>query len=41
MVGTLGGVAAGLAQLLGWVGPEYFAGYWLGVAVVSALAALL
>ena len=41
MVGTLGVVAAGLAQLLGWVGPEYFAGYWLGVAVVSALAALL
>ena len=31
MVGTLGVVAAGLAQLLGWVGPEYFAGYWLGV----------
>ena len=41
MVGTLGGVAAGLSQLRGWVGPEYFAGYWLGVAVVSALAALL
>ena len=41
LVGALGVVAAGIAQLIGWVGPEYFAGYWLGVAVVSALCALV
>jgi len=41
LVGTMGVVAAGVAQALGCVGPEYFAVYWLGVAVVSALAALL
>ena len=40
-VGTLGVAAAGLAHTAGWVGPSYFAGYWLGVAVVSALAALI
>ena len=41
LVGALGFFAAGIAQLIGWVGAEYFAGYWLGVAVVSALCALL
>ncbi|MDP6794597.1 MAG: hypothetical protein QF721_11090 [Verrucomicrobiota bacterium] len=40
-VGTVGVAAAGLAQAAGWVGPVYFAGYWLGVAVASALAALI
>ena len=41
LVGALGFFAAGIAQLIGWVGAEYFAGYWLGVAVVSAFCALL
>ena len=41
LVGALGVVAAGITQLIGWVGAEYFAGYWLGVAVVSALCALV
>ena len=41
MVGTLGMAAAGLAQVLGWVGPKYLPGYWLGVAAISALSALL
>ena len=40
-VGSLGVAAAGIAHTAGWVGPGYFAGYWLGVAVVSALAALI
>ena len=41
VVGLLGLAAAGLAQAIDWIGPGRFAGYWLVVAVVSAMAALL
>ena len=41
VIGTLGLGAAGLAQAIDLIEPDYFAGYWLGVALVSALAALL
>ena len=40
-VGTMGVVAAGFEEATGWIGPSYFAAYWLGVAVVSALTALI
>jgi len=41
IVGSLGLAAAGLAQAVDWTGPERFAGYWLGVAMMSTMAALL
>lgn len=41
VVGTLGLGAAGLAHAVDLIKPDHFAGYWLGVALVSALAALL
>lgn len=41
VVGTLGLVAAGLANAIDRTGPSHFAGYWLVVAVVSAIPALL
>ncbi len=41
IVGSLGLAAAGLAQAVDWTGPERFAGYWLGVATMSTMAALL
>ena len=41
LVGALGVAAAGVALAFDWVGRQHFAAYWLGVAVVSALAALL
>ena len=40
-VGVLGMAAAGLAQGVGWTEQNIFAGYWLGVGVVTVLAALL
>jgi hypothetical protein len=40
-VGVLGLAAAGLAQAVGWAGPSRFAVYWLGVAVLAMLSALL
>ena len=40
-VGVLGMAAAGLAERMGWTGQNNFAGYWLGVGVVTMLAALL
>ena len=40
-VGVLGMAAAGLAEGMGWTGQNNFAGYWLGVGVVTLLAALL
>ena len=41
VVGLIGLAAAGLAQTVDWAGPGRFAGYWLGVAFVAAMAALL
>jgi hypothetical protein len=40
-VGVLGMAAAGLAEGMGWAVQNNFAGYWLGVGVVTVLAALL
>ena len=40
-VGVLGIAAAGLDEGMGWPGKNNFAGYWLGVGVVTVLAALL
>ncbi len=40
-VGVLGMAAAGLAEGMGWTGQGHFAGYWLGVAAVAGIAALL
>ena len=40
-VGLLGLAAAGLAVAMGWAGEGRFAGYWLGVAGVAGVAALL
>jgi len=40
-VGVLGMAAAGLAEGMGLTGQNNFAGYWLGVGVVTVLAALL
>ncbi|MDG1831772.1 MAG: hypothetical protein P8J63_00965, partial [Verrucomicrobiota bacterium] len=36
-VGALGMAAAGLAERMGWTGQNNFAGYWLGVGVVTVL----
>ena len=41
VVGVLGMAAAGLAEGMGWAGQINFAGYWLGVAAVAGVAALL
>jgi hypothetical protein len=41
IVGIFGITAAGLAEAVDWVGPDYFAGYWIGVAIFSVSAALL
>tara|TARA_B000000475_G_scaffold219742_1_gene182621 strand:+ start:900 stop:1526 length:627 start_codon:yes stop_codon:yes gene_type:complete len=41
IVGIFGITAAGLAEAVDWVGPDYFAGYWIGVAIFSISAALL
>ena len=41
VVGLIGLAAAGLAQTVDWAGPGRFAGYWLGVAFVAAMVALL
>ena len=41
IIGIFGLIAAGLAEVFGWVGPDYFAGYWIGVAIFSISAALL
>ena len=41
IVGIFGITAAGIAEAIDWVGPAYFAGYWIGVAVFSISAALL
>ena len=30
IVGIFGITAAGLAEAVDWVGPDYFAGYWIG-----------
>ncbi len=38
-VGVLGMAAAGLAEGMGLTGQNNFAGYWLGVGVVTVLAA--
>jgi hypothetical protein len=40
-VGVLGIVAAGLAEGIGWTGKNIFAGYCLGVGIVTILTALL
>ncbi len=40
-VGALGMAAAGLAERMGWTVQNNFAGYWLGVGVVTVLVALL
>lgn len=41
VVGLIGLAATGLAQTVDWAGPGRFAGYWLGVAFVAAMVALL
>ena len=41
VVGLIGLAATGLAQTFDWAGPGRFAGYWLGVAFVAAMVALL
>ena len=41
IVGVLGLVAAAFAHAVGWTDPNHFAAYWMGVAVVSMLSALL
>ncbi len=41
VVGLIGLAATGLAQTVDWAGPNRFAGYWLGVAFVAAMVALL
>ena len=41
VVGLIGLAAAGLAQTVDWAGAGRFAGYWLGVAFVAAMVALL
>ena len=41
VVGLIGLAATGLAQTVDWAGPSRFAGYWLGVAFVAAMVALL
>ena len=40
-VGVLGLAAAAFAQAVGWTEPNRFAAYWMGVAGVSMLSALL
>ena len=40
-VGVLGLAAAAFAQAVGWTEPNRFAAYWIGVAGVSMLSALL
>jgi len=41
VVGLIGLAATGLAQTVDWAGTGRFAGYWLGVAFVAAMVALL
>ena len=41
VVGLIGLAATGLAQTVDWAGPGRFAGYWLVVAFVAAMVALL
>jgi|TARA_B100001741_G_C16451053_1_gene550424 hypothetical protein len=41
IIGIFGLIAAGLAEVFGWVGPDYFAGYWIVIAIFSVSAALL
>jgi len=40
-VGVLGIAAAVFAQAVGWTEPNHFTSYWMGVAVISILSALL
>ncbi|MAD25622.1 MAG: hypothetical protein CMO44_15795 [Verrucomicrobiales bacterium] len=40
IIGIFGITAAGLAEAVDWVGPDYFALYWIGVAIFSVLVAL-
>ena len=35
IVGIFGITAAGLAEAVDWVGQDYFAGYWIDVAIFS------
>jgi hypothetical protein len=35
VAGMLGIIAAGLAQVAGWTGKDYFAGYWMSVAAIT------
>ena len=41
IIGIFGLIAAGLAEVFGWVGPDYFAVYWIVIANFSESAALL
>ena len=41
VAGSLGIIAAGLAQVVGWTGKDYFAGYWMSVAAITGGVILL
>jgi hypothetical protein len=41
IVGIMGFAAAALAQALDWIGQDYFAGYWISVAVITGGVALI
>lgn len=41
VAGMLGIIAAGLAQVAGWTGKDYFAGYWMSVAAITGGVVLI